>query len=194
MKLLSTPILLIACAFVFGCDLDTPKKQGAAADTARQQAVQDRMGAAQATPTDIRYSLERYNLIRRAYWVNGMREKALAVPCPVDKPVGYIVLLARSGAILGQFIVDGKLSSLGSYLTPESEYAELVLSTSSGNYERYNKWLADVDGCYGNNDPDTVFFFTPDGKYMEWKGDYLYSDVPFRVDSPILKINAEVQR
>lgn len=25
----------------------------------------------QPTPTDIDYSLERYNLIRRAYWVNG---------------------------------------------------------------------------------------------------------------------------
>lgn len=30
----------------------------------------------QPTPTDISYSLERYNLIRRAYWVNGQREKA----------------------------------------------------------------------------------------------------------------------
>ena len=32
----------------------------------------------QPTPTDLEYSLERYNLIRRAYWVNGQREKALS--------------------------------------------------------------------------------------------------------------------
>ena len=31
----------------------------------------------QPTPTDLEYSLERYNLIRRAYWVNGQREKAV---------------------------------------------------------------------------------------------------------------------
>ena len=33
----------------------------------------------QPTPTDLDFSLERYNLIRRAYWVNGQREKAAAV-------------------------------------------------------------------------------------------------------------------
>lgn len=35
----------------------------------------------QPTPTDIEYSLERYNLIKRAYWVNGQREKANTLPC-----------------------------------------------------------------------------------------------------------------
>lgn len=40
----------------------------------------------QPTPTDLDFSLERYNLIRRAYWVNGQREKAAAVVCQVEKP------------------------------------------------------------------------------------------------------------
>lgn len=31
-------------------------------------------------------------------------------------------------------------------------------------------------------------FFTPDGKYIEWNGNYLYSDIPFVVESPILNI------
>ena len=26
-----------------------------------------------------------------------------------------------------------------------------------------------------------------DGKYVEWTGDFLYSDIPFTVDDPILK-------
>lgn len=35
-----------------------------------------------------------------------------------------------------------------------------------------------------------VFFsFTPDGKYIEWTGTYLYSDIPFEVEQPVLKIS-----
>ena len=43
--------------------------------------------------------------------------------------------------------------------------------------------LADVDGSYGEND-NGIFFFTPDGKYVEWTGIYLYSDIPFELDAP----------
>lgn len=138
----------------------------------------------QPTPTDINYSLERYNLIRRAYWVNGQREKAAAVICPVEKPLGYIVLFTESGSTVGRFIVDGKVSSLNSYLTPDSEYYELVYG---GTYTRENNWIADVDGSYGENDTG-IFFFTPDGKYVEWTGTYLYSDIPFEVEDPVVKI------
>lgn len=138
----------------------------------------------QPTPTDIDYSLERYNLIRRAYWVNGQREKAMALPCAVAKPLGYIVLITESGAILGNFVVDGKVSSLNSFLTPDSEYYEKNGSGENGTYK--NQWLPDVDGSYGEND-NGIFFFTPDGKYIEWTGTYLYSDIPFAVDDPVLK-------
>lgn len=147
----------------------------------------------QPTPTDIDYSLERYNLIRRAYWVNGQREKAAAVICQVDKPLGYIVLFTESGSVVGRFIVDGKVSSLNSYLTPDSEYYEKDMDYSNGDdmlraVDRYsNKWLADVDGSYGENDAG-IFFFTPDGKYVEWTGTYLYSDIPFEVEDPVVKI------
>lgn len=71
----------------------------------------------QPTPTDISYSLERYNLIRRAYWVNGQREKANTLPCEIEKPLGYIVLFSGN-TVVGNFVVDGKVSSLNSYLTP----------------------------------------------------------------------------
>ena len=56
----------------------------------------------QPTPTDLDFSLERYNLIRRAYWVNGQREKAAAVVCQVEKPLGYIVLFTESGSVVGR--------------------------------------------------------------------------------------------
>ena len=76
------------------------------------------------------------------------------------------------------------MSSLNSFLTPDSEYYEI--DTDSRAYGD-NKWLADVDGSYGEND-NGVFFFTPDGKYIEWTGIYLYSDIPMIVDNPVIKV------
>lgn len=157
---------------------------GSGADINATKEAANTLQENQPTPTDIDYSLERYNLIRRAYWVNGQREKANTLPCEVEKPLGYIVLVTESGATLGNFVVDGKVSSLNSFLTPDSEYYEYAYGGSGG---RENKWLADVDGSYGENDAG-IFFFTPDGKYIEWTGTYLYSDIPFVVDDPVVKV------
>lgn len=168
----------------------TPAAYSSVTDSRVQQAVADDMAAGQPTPTDINFSLERYNLIRRAYWVNGQREKAASVVCRVEKPLGYIVLFAGN-AVVGSFVVDGKVSSLNSFLTPDSEYYELV-GTGGGELRDYepNKWIADVDGTYGENDSG-IFFFTPDGKYIEWTGDYLYSDIPFEVEDPVVTYKGE---
>ena len=136
----------------------------------------------QPTPTDLEYSLERYNLIRRAYWVNGQREKALSLPCEIERPLGYIVLFTEGGGVVGRYVVDGKVTSLNSYLTPDSTYYE------GGGYKI--NWLADVDGSYGENDKG-IFFFTSDGKYIEWTGIYLYSDIPFEVATPTIVIGGE---
>ncbi len=105
------------------------------------------------------------------------------LPCPIaDAPLGYIVLFTESGTVVGNFVVEGKVTSLNSYLTPDSEYYEY----SAGESSKKNRWLADVDGSYGEND-NGVFFFTPDGKYIEWTGIYLYSDIPFEVANTIVK-------
>lgn len=182
---------MMICVSLVGCDGSTVTVPGGSSgDTQKTIAVGNTMANKQATPTDINFSLERYNLIKRAYWVNGQREKAAAVVCSVEKPLGYIVLFAGN-AVVGSFIVDGKVSSLNSYLTPDSEYYELV-GTGGGDFRDYepNRWLPDVDGSYGENDSG-VFFFTPDGKYIEWTGEYLYSDIPFEVDNPVVTYKGE---
>ena len=183
--------LVVLSACMVGCDM--PEATGSQVDKAATLEVANKLQTNQPTPTDIEYSLERYNLIRRAYWVNGMREKANALPCEVEKPLGYIVLFTESGAVVGSFVVDGKVSSLNSFLTPDSEYYEKNIGSTSGDsnasyVDRYsNKWLADVDGSYGEND-NGIFFFTPAGQYIEWTGTYLYSDIPFIVENPVLKV------
>lgn len=179
-KIAAVIAILITGAFLVfslsACNDNGPT--GAKADEKNQQVLADDMANNQPTPTDIEYSLERYNLIRRAYWVNGEREKALSLPCPIVKPLGYIYLISM-GTVIGQFTVDGKVTSLAKYLTPDYR---VVTSSTYGNYSLEN---ADVDGCYGN-EVDGIFFFTPDGKYIQWSGDYVYSDIPFNVNETVL--------
>lgn len=176
-KILTVIISLIILVLMSACGITAIS--GSREDVKSTIEIVNRLQTNQPTPTDIDYSLERYNLIRRTYWVNGQREKANSLPCEVEKPLGYIALFTDNGGVIGSFIVDGKVSSLNSFLTPDSEYYEY------SNYR--NKWLADVDGSYGKNDSG-IFFFTTDGKYIEFTGAYLYSDIPFEVDNPIVKV------
>lgn len=179
-------IILEATVVVFCLVCCAGTASGSREDVLNTKRMSDRLQTNQPTPTDIDYSLERYNLIRRTYWVNGQREKANGLPCEVEKPLGYIVLFTDNGSVVGSFVVDGKVSSLNSFLTPDSEYYEKVSNDVTGD-KASNKWLADVDGSYGEND-NGIFFFTTDGKYIEYTGTYLYSDIPFEVDNPILRV------
>jgi len=165
--ILMVVILIGVCISLTACD-EPSAPTGSYADRQNTKAVADSLSQSQPTPTDINFSLE--------------REKAASVICRVDRPLGYIVLFTESGSVVNRFVVDGKVSSLNSYLTADSDYYEIATGSSS-TYR--NNWLADVDGSYGENDSG-IFFFTPDGKYIEWTGTYLYSDIPFEVDNPVV--------
>lgn len=176
MKKIVLIVSMVLCVVLLaGCEFEGSAR---AIDTSNTLSIANNLQAKQPTPTDIEYSLERYNLIRRAYWVNGQRERAVSLISETPKPLGYVVLLTDSGAVVGSFVIDGKLSSLNSFLTPDSRYYEY------GDVK--NEWLPDVDGSYGDNDSG-IFFFTPQGQYVEWNGKYLYSDIPFEVDDPVVK-------
>ncbi len=180
-KIICIILVIVMSLSLAACGEYTPS--GTALDMENTMQVASNLQSSQPTPTDINYSLERYNLIRRAYWVNGQREKANALVCEIVKPLGYIALFTESGAVVGTFIVDGKVSSLNSFLTPDSEYYD---KNGGSSTIHTNKWVADVDGSYGEND-NGIFFFTPDGKYVEWTGTYLYSDIPFEINDPVIK-------
>lgn len=182
-------VLTVTLMFVLvGCSSEAIATYDTMDDIKNTTVVASSLAERQPTPTDINYSLERYNLIRRAYWVNGQREKANTLVCEIEKPLGYIALFTDNGAVVEKFIVDGKVSSLNSFLTPDSEWYEQQYWSDGDSYNGANDWLADVDGSYGEND-NGIFFFTPDGKYVEWTGTYLYSDIPFEIEEPILKVS-----
>ncbi len=169
-KIVVTVLSLVTVLTLTACSMADYSTSAVSQDKTIQKQVTENLVEKQPTPRDIDFSLERYNLIKRAYWVNGQREKANAVPCEVKRPIGYIQLWSY-GNVVGTYAVDGKVSSLNSYLTPDSDYYEY----SAGEYSAKNYWLADVDGSYGSND-NGIFFFTPSGHYVEWTGEYIYSD------------------
>ena len=82
MKKFLALILVVLMAFsMFLCVGCTGELDGTTADTKATLNNANTLQENQPTPTDIDYSLERYNLIRRTYWVNGQREKANMLPC-----------------------------------------------------------------------------------------------------------------
>ena len=171
-------VMVVLIFTILIASLTACEATGSGQDILSTQEVADNLAISQPTPTDINFSLERYNLMRRAYWVNGQREKANSIICEVPKPFGYIILFAGNAPV-SRFIVDGKVSSLNSFLTPNT-YDEYVTQGGVKTIE-----LSDVDGSYGEND-NGIFFFTVDGNYVEWTGEYLYSDIPIEIDNPIV--------
>lgn len=127
---------------------------------AEQQAS---LTAAQPAP-QLSYSQERAQQIDKA--------ELFADP---DK-IGYIYLI-NYGKVMAFYPVKGKISSLNTYLSTQAT----TYGSSSGGWTTIP--APDIDGTYGSN-ADSIFFFTPQGAYIEWHGDYMYSDTPLQMSTP----------
>lgn len=182
-KFICLILVLVSCVAILTACETVPTQERVQIEAAQNAA--GNIVENQPVPTDIEYSLERYNIIKRAYWVNGQREKALALPCMIQRPLGYIVLLSDSGAVVGKFVVDGKVSSLNSYLFPA--YEQNKYNGSDAVIERE---VAGIDGTYGTN-VSGIFFFDVQGSYIEWNGKYIYSDTPMEISNPVIHYEGE---
>lgn len=193
-KLLSLLVLFIAVFALAGCEFEdhdgnsSSEGEGTQQDINNQFEVQDRLSEHQPTPTDFEYSIERYNLIKRAYWINGQRDRSAAEVYPGgDLPLGFLIVYHMTGEIEGVYLIDGKVSSLNSYLTKDEHCDdEYFRDADKGNYEDGGwyivcRTLADVDGSYGENDAG-IFFFDSYGTYHETTNKYHYTDyVPWNI-------------
>ena len=99
MKKFLTLILIVLALVTMFCACSKNDNGGARQDVVNQQNSANVLQQNQPTPTDVEYSLERYNLIRRTYWINGPREKANALPCEIEKPLGYVILFLEYSRI-----------------------------------------------------------------------------------------------
>ena len=117
-------------------------------------------------------SLERRNLIRRY--------SEFADP----NKVGYFYELSM-GQVVAFYTVKGKISSVSSQLTNPSQ---IICAGSRDRRACGTVDQAEPDGSYGTNG-DGVFFWTTEGVYVEWHGDFQYSSQPLSLTSKPLLVN-----
>lgn len=97
--------------------------------------------------------------------------------------MGYIVLFNDMGTPILYTTVKGKVTSGSKRLT--SPFQETALSRA-GVAESSSSDFTDApsdEGTWGSSNP-YIFFWTTGGQYIQWSGNYLYSDKPFRMDTP----------
>ncbi len=165
MRTASMWVLGISLCCVLGCPSSPETKTQATeqAATETQQAIHLKT----TKPPALNRSQERANLIRRLETFN------------TDSKVSFIYLVSY-GKVMAFYTVKGKVSSVNSLLTtPE----QVVKRYYGGGSRGFVTASPDLDGSYGSNG-DAVFFFTTDGTYVEWSGEYMLCDKPLKLSTP----------
>lgn len=116
-------------------------------------------------------SLERENLIRRYDTLN-------------DQNQIFHVYLMSFGKVVSYFPAQGKVSSVNSKLTQPEQLVPCDRTDGVGRHGECVVSSPQLDGSYGSNG-DAVFFYTTDGSYVEWNGEYLVSERPLNINTPL---------
>jgi predicted small lipoprotein YifL len=168
-------VLLFTLFSLAGCTMVNPGSYSKDASIVEetQKRVQDSVPIPQ-----IQTSAERKNIASRAMLFDN------------ENKITYIYLVSY-GKVMAFYPVKGKVSSLNSYISPTDK---IVDGAGRPCYNKeynstgticYTVSAPDIDGAYGQN-AEGIFFFTADsGAYVEWNGDYLVSDQPLRLATPV---------
>jgi hypothetical protein len=162
--------IIIAAPFFVGADGCEGPKQGTAQKEMAQIESQQAALTKAVPPPRLQTSLERKNLVRRLERLNK------------EDSISYIYLVSY-GKLMAYYTVRGKVSSLNSYLTAMEQVVKLPSGQSNTQYEWVTIEAPDHDGSYGKNS-EGIFFFTTEGAYVEWKGEYMWSDQPLKMSQP----------
>jgi hypothetical protein len=158
------PKTTTACGFFSPCD--------STYSTELQKLDENQKKLIQSVPVPpLSTSQERLNISKRAQLFDS------------ENKISYIYFVSY-GKVMAFYTVKGKVSSLRSYMVPQQKLINYDgtpcgTGTHSGT-GCYTVDAPDVDGSYGDN-ADGIFFFTTEGAYVEWKGDYMMSDQPLQM-------------
>lgn len=141
----------------------------------QQQDNQSSLDKSQPLPSPETYSLERQNLLDRAKFE------------AKQGTTGYVALIGPMGQLVAYYTIQGKVTSLNSYLTGAQQ---MKCNEEGADPSCVTVDSPDFDGSYGMN-PEGVFFFTTSGQYVEWSGNYLYSDQPMNYVTPPVLVTTE---
>lgn len=161
-------VMLIA-VLASGCtDTENYKDTTSGQEATLTEENQNRLLKA-SPPPKLSQSLERENLIRRLELLN-------------DEDKIFYIYLVSYGKVMAEYVAKGKISSVNSKLTTQEQIVDDPFARS---YEVGGKVVEspDLDGSYGTNG-DAIFFFTTEGAYVEWAGEYVCSDFPLSMTTP----------
>jgi len=123
-------------------------------------------------------------IVENSQEVKNLEEKIKRDEASAGK-IGYVYVMSFS-KFIGYYTIEGKVSSNGSQLAPETEIACRRLHGSD-----YCEALdgPQDDNTYGEGDPG-IFFFTTEGAMVVTNLDYLYSDQPIANAIDVPKLNS----
>lgn len=166
--------LMVVMALIWGgislvSDVATQSKV-VVAETATQESNNINAQLRESIPVpQLTTSSERKNVARRAELFNN------------EDKISYIYFV-NYGKVMAFFTVKGKVSSLRSYMTPTEKLVRPNGEDCNSRYSDYCNVVSapDIDGTWGEN-VEGIFFFTTEGAYVEWKGEYMMSDQPLKL-------------
>lgn len=157
--------LFIVLSFVLvGCG--QYNKSTAGKEQQRTERNQSKLLAVQP-PVQLDWSLEREQINKRTKLWN-------------DKNKVSWIYLVNYGRIMAFYSIKGKVSSVNSQITNPEQLIRV--------YDRRFEPLPSPaeDGSYGTNG-DAIYFFTTEGTYVEWNGQYMLADKPLKLSQqPLL--------
>ena len=157
-------VIIALCVALYGCD--ESKQSTSAIEQQRTEENQAVLLKAQP-PEKLTWSLERENINKRTKLWN-------------DPNKVSFIYLVNYGKVMAFYPVKGKVSSVNSQITNPSQFVSRAYHSSSVGCSLPSPA---EDGSYGTNG-DAVFFFTTDGTYVEWAGDYMLCDKPLKLATP----------
>ena len=170
--LILTLVTLIVSACCISCDYTPPtpsiqeQEQAAVEKNAKQ--LKSKVGIPQ-----MNMPLDRVNTKRRLETFDD------------ENKLSYIYLISY-GQIMAYYPVLGKVTSGNKRLTTTQK----LVKGDRGEY--HGDFLMEapgLDGTYGSSD-SYVFFWTPDGVYVQWNDSYMLCDQPLKLtQKPILTYN-----
>lgn len=148
-----------ACGWFSSCDSATNQK---AAEQETVSATLARLANAVPAPR-LDNSLERANISKRL--------TSFADPAKIS----YIYLV-NYGKVMAFYTVKGKITSGQKRLTSPDQLVDDSYYQSGQHIVQ----APELDGTYGQSSP-YIFFWTTDGTYVQWSGDYMLADQPLQL-------------
>lgn len=150
-----------ACGFWSSCTQASTNAKAAEQETVAAEVARLTNAVPVPSLTD---SLERANISKRL--------TAFSDPSKIS----YIYLVSF-GKVMAFYTVKGKVTSGSKRLTANDQ---LVDDGSDYQAGQHVVSAPELDGTYGSSDP-YIYFWTTDGTYVQWNGEYMMADQPLQL-------------